>query len=112
MNNFFMFAAHNTVVTLLLALVVYGLTRVWRNPPVAHALWLLVLLKLVSPPVLRVDWSRLPGSTQGDSQIIADLSRIEEQQPESHAHGIGRGQSAWEQGDEPRNRVRLRSPSG
>ena len=59
MNDLFVFAAHNTVVALVLALFVYGLTRVWRNPPVAHVLWLLVLLKLVAPPVMRVDWSAL-----------------------------------------------------
>jgi hypothetical protein len=29
MNNLFLFAAHNTVVALVLALFVYGLTRVW-----------------------------------------------------------------------------------
>ena len=52
MNNLFLFAAHNTVVALVFALFVYGLTRVWRNPPVAHVLWLLVLLKLVAPPVM------------------------------------------------------------
>ena len=40
MNNLFVFAAHNTVVALVFALFVYGLTRVWRNPPVAHVLWL------------------------------------------------------------------------
>ena len=47
MNNLFVFAAHNTVVAFVFALFVYGLTRVWRNPPVAHVLWVLVLLKLV-----------------------------------------------------------------
>jgi hypothetical protein len=42
MNDLFMIAAHNTVVALVLALCVFGLTQVWRSPPVAHALWLLV----------------------------------------------------------------------
>ena len=65
MNDLFLIAAHNTVVALAFAIVVYGLTRVWRNPAFAHVLWLLVLLKLVAPPVMRVDWSALlpPGST-------------------------------------------------
>jgi hypothetical protein len=40
-------------------LFVYGLSRAWRHPPVAHLLWLLVLLKLVAPPVVRVDGSAL-----------------------------------------------------
>lgn len=66
MNNLFVFAAQNTVVALVFAIFVYGLTRVWRNPPVAYVLWLLVLLKLVAPPVMLVDWSALrpPESTR------------------------------------------------
>ncbi len=74
-----MFAAHNTIVALVLALFVYGLTRLWRNPPVAHVLWLLVLLKLVAPPVMRVDWPalRLPESTHTRGPDVADGSRIE-----------------------------------
>jgi hypothetical protein len=73
MNDIFVFAAHNTVVALVFALFVYGLTRIWRNPPVAHALWLLVLFKLVAPPVMRVDWSALglPGSTHGRGQTCS-----------------------------------------
>lgn len=56
MNDPLVFAAHNTVVALVFGLFVYGLTRVWRSPPVAHVLWLLVLLKLVAPPVWHVQW--------------------------------------------------------
>jgi beta-lactamase regulating signal transducer with metallopeptidase domain len=91
MNNLFVFAAHNTVVTLIFAFFVYGLTRVWRNPPVAHLLWLLILLKLVAPPVMRVDRSalRLPGSTPARVQIIADM-RIEGQKAESHPRVVDR----------------------
>ena len=59
MNDLFLLAAHNSVVVLVLALFVHGLTRVWRSPPVAHVLWLLALLKLVAPPVMRVEWSAL-----------------------------------------------------
>ena len=59
MNDLLWFALDNTIAALVLAVFVYGLTRVWRNPPAAHVLWLLVLLKLVAPPVLRVDWSLL-----------------------------------------------------
>jgi beta-lactamase regulating signal transducer with metallopeptidase domain len=86
MNDLFVLAAQNTVVALAFALFIYGLTRVWRNPPVAHVLWLLVLLKLVAPPVMRVDWSArwLPGSTHARDQIIADVPRIEWQKADSH----------------------------
>jgi beta-lactamase regulating signal transducer with metallopeptidase domain len=92
MDNLFLFAAHNTVVALVFALFVYALTRAWRNPPVAHVLWLLVLLKLVAPPVTHVDWStlRLPGPTHTRGQIIADVSRIEGQKAESHPRAVDR----------------------
>jgi beta-lactamase regulating signal transducer with metallopeptidase domain len=59
MSDLFAFAAHNTIAAFVLAIIVYVLTRVWRNPPVAHVLWLLVLLKLLAPPVVRIDWSPL-----------------------------------------------------
>ncbi len=57
MDHLFIFAAQNTAIALVLAMIVAALSRVWRNPPVAHLLWLLVLLKLVAPPVVRIDWS-------------------------------------------------------
>lgn len=84
MNNLLVFAAHNTVFAIVFALVVYGLTRVWRNPPVAHVLWLLVLLKLVVPPVVHVDWLalQLPDSTSAYGQRIADGTQGVSQQPQ------------------------------
>src|ERR1700733_5709056 len=38
----------------LLAVLVAVITRIWRNPHLAHALWLIVLLRLVAPPVFEV----------------------------------------------------------
>ncbi len=48
MGDLLVLAAHNTAVALVMALFVYALARVWRNPPVIHLLWLVVLLKLVA----------------------------------------------------------------
>ena len=97
MNDLFLFAAHNTVVALVFALFVSGLTRVWRNPPVAHVLWLLVLLKLVAPPVLRIDRTGaaglLPDSTPADghSSAFADGSRVEgREELETHPRFVDR----------------------
>ena len=92
MNDIFVFAAQNTVIALVFAFFVYGLTRVWRNPPVAHVLWLLVLLKLVAPSVMRVEWSALglPGSTHARGRMIADVSRIEGQKTETHSPFVDR----------------------
>jgi beta-lactamase regulating signal transducer with metallopeptidase domain len=42
----------NAVAALLLALVVVAVACVWRRPAVLHALWLLVLVKLITPPLV------------------------------------------------------------
>ena len=92
MNSLFVFAAHNTVVAFVFALVVFGLTRVWRNPPVAHVLWVLVLLKLLAPPVMYIDWFApwLPGSTDARGQVLADVSPIEDRKVEIQPHFVDR----------------------
>jgi beta-lactamase regulating signal transducer with metallopeptidase domain len=85
MNNLFVLAVQNTLVALVFGLFVYGLARVWRNPPVVHALWLLVLLKFVAPPIMRVDWParRLPASAPACGLIMAAAPPIEWQQAEA-----------------------------
>ena len=42
----------NAVATVLLALIVVTAACVWRRPALLHALWLLVLVKLLTPPLL------------------------------------------------------------
>jgi beta-lactamase regulating signal transducer with metallopeptidase domain len=100
MSNLLVFAAHNAVATLVFAVFVCGLTRIWRNPQVAHVLWLVVLLKLVTPPVMRVDLSaiRQPGSTPQRGQIMADVSRIQGQMLESPTRFFARPtfRTTWE----------------
>jgi beta-lactamase regulating signal transducer with metallopeptidase domain len=44
----------NAVMATLLALAAFALSRLLRRPAVAHALWLIVLLKLVTPPIVPV----------------------------------------------------------
>ena len=92
MDDLFVFAAHNTAVALVFVLFVYGLTRVWRNPPVAHLLWLLVLLKLVAPSVMRVEWSalQLPGATPARGEILADISQIDGEEAETRGRFVDR----------------------
>ena len=53
----------NLIVAIVLASLVLSVTRIWRNPYVAHALWLIVLVKLITPPLLLVD---LPVWQDGD----------------------------------------------
>ncbi|MFO0896958.1 MAG: M56 family metallopeptidase [Pirellulales bacterium] len=49
-------ALDNALGATVLAGVVFLITRWWRNPLVVHALWLLVLVKLVAPPVVPLHW--------------------------------------------------------
>src|SRR5438552_3490503 len=44
----------NAIAATLLAAFAAGVARLCRKPPVVHALWLLVLLKLVTPPLVCV----------------------------------------------------------
>ena len=52
MSSFLAIVASNAVVATLLALITVIVTRLWRSPQLAHGLWLLVLVKLVTPPLI------------------------------------------------------------
>ena len=52
MQGFILSVVSNVAVAGALALLALGVTRIWRDPHLAHALWLLVLLKLVTPPIV------------------------------------------------------------
>lgn len=91
MNDIFEFVAYNTIAAVVLALFVYGVTRVWRHPPLAHLLWLLVLVKLVAPPIVSVDWPELrpPRSAAANGDIGRPLPIQEPrtgQMPRSESH--------------------------
>ncbi len=48
------FGVSNAVLAAVLALAAFALARLSRHPPLAHFAWLLVLLKLLAPPLLVV----------------------------------------------------------
>lgn len=79
MDHLFLLAAHNTVVAMVLAALVVGVTHLWRQPPVAHVLWLLVLLKLVAPPILNVGRPELwqPPSSSAPGQAVDGVTGAE-----------------------------------
>lgn len=66
-----MIAIHNVVLVLILAPIVWGMTRVWKSPPVAHVLWLLLLIKLVTPPVLTLEIGNWNPVTVVDTEHLA-----------------------------------------
>lgn len=59
MSQFFQLVVSNVVVAFLLALFVWALSLRVRNPHLMHALWLVVLVKLVTPPLahFHIPWS-------------------------------------------------------
>lgn len=60
----------NAVAATLLAVVAFAVDRLFRRPALSHACWLLVVLKLVTPPLVRVPlpWTAAP---RPDSPAIA-----------------------------------------
>ena len=64
----------NAVVALFMALVVVTVACLWRRPAVLHALWLLVLVKLVTPPMV---WVRVPWPTLPDAPTVAVAPTVE-----------------------------------
>src|SRR5258708_4579500 len=57
MSGLLEIALSNAVVATMLALLAAGIARVYRRPALTHSLWLLVLLKLVTPPIIPVQTS-------------------------------------------------------
>ncbi len=54
MHAFLQIVASNAVVFAVLAVGVALLGRIWKNPMGPHLLWVLALLKLVTPPLVTV----------------------------------------------------------
>jgi beta-lactamase regulating signal transducer with metallopeptidase domain len=52
----------NAAVTLVLAAIAWAISRVSRSPPVRHAAWVIVLLQLFAPPLIRIPFVVLPAS--------------------------------------------------
>src|SRR5688500_1972047 len=51
----------NVLLALLLALAAWFMQRWLRRPAIAHILWVLVLVKLVTPPLVSVSLHESPG---------------------------------------------------
>jgi bla regulator protein blaR1 len=69
MNSLLEVALSNAVVATFLAIAAAAFSRLARRPAVAHLLWILVLLKLVTPPFVRV---LVPLPDAADFRLAAD----------------------------------------
>src|SRR5882724_549599 len=89
MNELFFMVLQNAGGALILGLLVWCVTWAWKSPPVAHVLWLLVLVKLVAPPLVSLDlpwWASWPAATRKDqgaegSLSVAPLMAVSERLP-------------------------------
>jgi beta-lactamase regulating signal transducer with metallopeptidase domain len=70
----------NALAASVLAMVACCVGRLWRRPAVTHALWLLVLLKLLTPPILELPlpWT-IPRAIAFDPEtaILREVSRAD-----------------------------------
>ncbi len=86
MEDYLPWVVSNLAISALLAATAFLVSRIWRNPHVAHGLWLLVLIKLLTPPiyVMEISWfqkSDLPGEVTAKPPP-ADLAIVPEPFPE------------------------------
>ena len=82
MQTFLEMGMANTVVATALALVAAAIGLCCRRPAVRHILWLLVLLKLVTPPVLAIP-VRLPSALEAalpQDTVTEDLPTFSEEE--------------------------------
>lgn len=77
------FGISNVLVTSVLAVSVFMITRICRNHYLAHGLWVLVLVKLLTPPIYEIPITLVSSS---DAQVMAPIlinSEIEIPRPSS-----------------------------
>src|SRR6516164_9421683 len=63
----------NAALATILALLAAAARVACRRPAVVHALWLLVLLKLVTPPLLPIQVATWPASEQTDRLQVPEV---------------------------------------
>ena len=83
MQPFWEIVVSNALLVVVLAAGVALLGRIWKNPLCLHLLWVLVLLKLVMPPIAAVPIPLparqvpLVSEEHGANQYVANQSRVE-----------------------------------
>jgi beta-lactamase regulating signal transducer with metallopeptidase domain len=71
----------NAVMATALAVAAMTVGRLWRRPALTHALWLLVLLKLVTPPlvVIPIAWPEVPSADRDPPPAAPLVAQVEVQ---------------------------------
>jgi len=74
MNAFWEIVISNSLLVVILAVVIALAGRFWKNPAGLHLLWLLVLLKFVTPPLLTVPIHLPSRPIAAESNHVAAIS--------------------------------------
>src|SRR5216683_7856185 len=72
MNTFEQVVLSNAVVATVLALLASAVALFSRRPALVHSLWLLVLIKLITPPICRVEVFQLPKAPRAEAALKAN----------------------------------------
>lgn len=91
MQLLFFIGLHNAAVMAILAILVWSATRIWKSAPAARLLWLLVLVKLIAPPVYYFDVSQWTAFTAGAAKPAEAPHSIDLQRSVRTVH-VGRAQ--------------------
>lgn len=70
------FAASNLLVSIPLAMVAYAVHRTGRFPVIAHLLWIIVLAKLVTPPLVTIRVGPVPGLEAAAMETPAEVTDV------------------------------------
>ena len=97
----------NAVAATVLALLASAVGLVCRRPALVHSLWLLVLIKLITPPIWQVELFQLPTSTARET-AEASVSPFHSVTTTEDADLRESPREDWVQGDGDENLVLIR----
>ncbi|MGF1580999.1 MAG: M56 family metallopeptidase [Gemmataceae bacterium] len=71
MSSLLAIAANNILFAAVLGILIYGLGRLSKRPALVHAMWVLVLFKLVTPPIVTIPlpWLGVDTNEKGSSKL-------------------------------------------
>jgi beta-lactamase regulating signal transducer with metallopeptidase domain/polyhydroxyalkanoate synthesis regulator phasin len=71
------FGISNLCISLALALVAWAVHATGKRPFIAHLLWVLVLVKLVTPPIFTIPVLPVPSLSAAPAESLIDLSSLD-----------------------------------
>src|SRR3954469_18428879 len=91
----------NAALARVLALIVWCVTRFIRQPALAHVLWVLVLVKLVTPAVVSIPWAIEGARTNELAQSVTPGLRTATHEDAPSAPEVPRAEKDWSPKVEP-----------